>query len=219
MRVTRLLSISHIVQFLGWKEKREAVFINIPTIPFPLSVNLCGKKEKKKFPCLSSMCHNHSLSRKNIKRILSSQQPFQFFGLLSNFKKKVKKNFLNFKGFFPNGIFGSNLWVLFLPEQSVDVHVLLQCLPRLHWSVLSMVRHWIKSVNQCKKARLWLWFVRLREANHYLGWPGKGTKLSLMMWWRKWTHKIGWSEITLRCPICTEKIMMKSCPVWLPIPI
>ena len=98
MRVTRLLSISHIVQFLGWKEKREAVFINIPTIPFPLSVNLCGKKEKSfraSPPCvITTVCPVKTSKEFSV---LSS---LQFFGLLSNFKKKVKKNFLNFKGFF-----------------------------------------------------------------------------------------------------------------------
>ena len=102
MRVTRLLSISHIVQFLGWKEKREAVFINIPTIPFPLSVNLCGKKERKKSFFPPPMCHNHSLSRKNIKRKLSSQ-PFQFldcFPILLELLKKVLKNFCNSVTFF-----------------------------------------------------------------------------------------------------------------------
>ena len=94
---------------LGMEGEKRGSFHKYPNHSISSFCKSVWKKGKKKFPCLSSMCHNHSLSRKNIKRILSSQQPFQFFGLLSNFKKKVKKNFLNFKGFFPNGIFGSNL--------------------------------------------------------------------------------------------------------------
>ena len=85
---------------LGMEGEKRGSFHKYPNHSISSFCKSVWKKGKKKFPCLSSMCHNHSLSRKNIKRILSSQQPFQFFGLLSNFKKKVKKNFLNLKGFF-----------------------------------------------------------------------------------------------------------------------
>ena len=99
MRVTRLLSISHIVQFLGWKEKREAVFINIPTIPFPLSVNLCGKKEKSfraSPPCvITTVCPVKTLKEFSV---LSS-----LFNSLDCFpisKRKSGKTFWILKGFF-----------------------------------------------------------------------------------------------------------------------